>query len=61
VSGAHEVPFDVVRFAMLEPERRSLLLHAHELMEAITFGSIVVVLQDGHVLQIETSEKIRLR
>lgn len=51
----------VMRFAGLPPERRRLLLHIGELMSSIPFGTVVVVLQDGKVIQIETSEKIRLR
>jgi hypothetical protein len=52
---------EVMRFAALPPERRRLLLHMDGLMSSIPFGTVVVVLQDGHVIQIETSEKIRLR
>jgi hypothetical protein len=58
VSSASE---EVVRYAGLDPERRELLLHVHELLEEIAFGTVVIVLQDGKVIQIETSEKIRLR
>jgi hypothetical protein len=49
------------RFAGLPSERQRLLLHMDELMSSIPFGTVVVVLQDGKVIQIETSEKIRLR
>ena len=52
---------EVMRFAALPRERRRLLLHVGELMSSIPFGTVVVVLQDGKVIQIETSEKIRLR
>ncbi len=52
---------EVTRFAALPRERRRLLLHVGELMSSIPFGTVVVVLQDGKVIQIETSEKIRLR
>lgn len=52
---------EVMHFASLPPERRRLLLHIGELMSSIPFGTVVVVLQDGKVIQIETSEKIRLR
>ncbi len=51
----------VRHFSALAPERRRLLLHMDELMSSIPFGTVVVVLQDGKVIQIETSEKIRLR
>ena len=52
---------EVMRFAALPRERRRLLLHVGELMSSIPFGTVVVELQDGKVIQIETSEKIRLR
>jgi hypothetical protein len=35
-------------------------MHVHELLEEIAFGNVVIVMQDGKVVQIETSEKIRL-
>ena len=56
-----EIPEDVLRYAALDGERRSLLLHVNELLDEIAFGSVVMVLQDGAVIQVETSEKIRLR
>ena len=60
-SGGREVPEEVVRYAGLDPQRRELLLHVNELLEEIAYGTVVIVLQDGKVIQIETSEKIRLR
>jgi hypothetical protein len=59
--GPVESPSDVARYADLEPPRRALLLHVDELLDEIAFGTVVIVLQDGKVIQIETSEKIRLR
>ena len=56
-----DLPADVVTFAGLSDERKALLLHVHELLRSISYGTVVLVLQDGKVLQIETSEKIRLR
>jgi hypothetical protein len=56
-----ELPLDAIRFAALDSERRTLLLNIHELLEEISYGSVVIVLQDGRVIQMETSEKIRLR
>ena len=32
-----------------------------DLLGEIAYGTVVMVLQDGKVIQIETSEKIRLR
>jgi hypothetical protein len=59
--GPVEIPADVVRFAALDAERRALLMHVDELLDEIAYGTVVMVLQDGKVIQIETSEKIRLR
>jgi hypothetical protein len=56
-----EIPPDVVRYAALDAERRALLMHVDELLDEIAYGTVVMVLQDGKVIQIETSEKIRLR
>ena len=61
VDGPVEIPQDVLRFAALDPERRALLLHVDDLLREIAYGTVVMVLQDGKVIQIETSEKIRLR
>jgi hypothetical protein len=60
-SRGQELPVDVIRFSLLDSERRKLLLNVHELLEEISYGNVVIVLQDGRVIQIETSEKIRLR
>jgi len=54
------VPPDVLRLAALPEERRALLLQLNDLVDQIAFGTVVVVLHEGHVTQIETSEKIRL-
>lgn len=32
-----------------------------EFVETIQFGSIVLVIQDGHIVQIEKNEKVRLK
>ncbi|MEC1177850.1 YezD family protein [Metasolibacillus meyeri] len=32
-----------------------------EMLETIKFGTITLVIQDGHVVQIEKNEKIRLK
>lgn len=58
---AVQVPEEVLRFAGLVPEQRRLLMHVNELLGDIPFGTVVLVMQDGKVIQIETSEKIRLR
>jgi hypothetical protein len=56
-----DIPADVLRFAAMPAEQRQLLLHVHELMGGIAYGTVVLVLQDGTVIQVETSEKIRLK
>jgi hypothetical protein len=56
-----KIPADVLRFAALPEDKRTLLIHVSELLEEIAFGTVVIVQQDGKVIQIETSEKIRLR
>ena len=55
-----DIPIEVLRFAGLSPEERQLLLHVHDLLGRIAYGTVVLVLQDGKVIQVETSEKIRL-
>jgi hypothetical protein len=56
-----QLPADVLRFAALPEEHRRILLHVSDLLGEISFGNVVIVLQDGKVIQIETSEKVRLR
>jgi hypothetical protein len=56
-----QVPTEVLRFAALPPEQRRLLLHVHDLLEGIAYGTVVLVVQDRRVIQVETSEKIRLK
>jgi hypothetical protein len=60
-SSDREIPTEVLRFAGLSPEQRELLLHVHDLLGGIAYGTVVLVLQDGKVIQVETSEKIRLK
>ena len=58
--GSREIPLEVLSFATLPPERRELLLQVSDLLEQIAFGTVVIVMHDGQVTQIEASEKIRL-
>jgi hypothetical protein len=55
-----EVPEPVLRFADLSAEQQALLLKVHDLISSIPFGTIELVLHDGVVVQMETSEKFRL-
>ncbi len=51
----------VARFAELDGELQRLLLNVADLVTSIEFGTVQIVLQDGQVVQLQTSEKIRLR
>lgn len=55
-----DIPVEVLRFAMLPEERRTLLVQVNDLLEEIGYGTVVIVMHEGHVTQIEMSEKIRL-
>jgi hypothetical protein len=59
-TGLADIPVDVLGFAMLPEERRALLLQVNDLLEEIDYGTVVIVMHDGKVTQIEMSEKIRL-
>jgi hypothetical protein len=59
--GSREIPVEVLSFATLPPERRELLLQVNDLLQQIAYGTVVIVMHDGHVTQLEASEKIRLR
>lgn len=58
--GPDDIPAELHRYASIPKERRELLLHIDELLSSIAFGTVVIVVQDGVAIQIETSEKIRL-
>ncbi len=45
----------------LSEEERAVLLKVAEILERIQFGTVVLVVQDGKVVQIEMAEKFRLR
>jgi hypothetical protein len=48
-------------FDALSEEERAVLLKVVEVLRKINFGTILLVVQDGKVVQIEMAEKIRLR
>ena len=54
------MPGTVQRFAGLTEEDQTLLLKIHDLIGSIPFGTIELVMHQGGVVQIETSEKFRL-
>jgi hypothetical protein len=45
----------------LSDEERAVLLRVVEVLRKISFGTVLLVVQDGKVVQIETAEKFRLR
>ena len=45
----------------LSDEERRVLRHVLEVLRKINFGTVLIVVQDGKVVQIEMAEKIRLR
>jgi len=59
--GADErIPMDVLRFATLSADRRRFLLQVNDLLGQIEYGAVVIVMHEGRITQIETSEKMRL-
>jgi len=45
----------------LSAEEREVLAKVAEIVRKISFGTVVLVIQDGKVVQIEMAEKFRLR
>jgi hypothetical protein len=48
-------------FEALSDEERAVLLKVIEVLRKINFGTVLLVVQNGKVVQIEMAEKIRLR
>ena len=49
------------QLAALTQDEREVLLKVAEIVRKIQFGTVVLVIQDGKVVQIEMAEKFRLR
>jgi hypothetical protein len=49
------------QLAVLSPEEREVLAKVADIVQRIKFGTVVLVIQDGKVVQIEMAEKFRLR
>lgn len=49
------------RVSELTPDELDVIARVRESLRAIRFGTVLIVVQDGKVVQIETAEKIRLR
>jgi hypothetical protein len=45
----------------LSPEEREVLLKVVDILRRLQFGTVLLVVQDGKVVQIEMAEKFRLR
>jgi hypothetical protein len=50
----HDVP-------ALSQEERDVLLKVVEILRRLEFGTVLLIVQDGKVVQIEMAEKFRLR
>jgi hypothetical protein len=48
-------------WSSLSEEEQAVLLKVAEILKKIQFGTVVLVIQDGKVVQIEMAEKFRLR
>jgi hypothetical protein len=48
-------------FDSLTDDERELLLRVVDVLRRINFGTILLIVQDGKVVQIEMAEKFRLR
>ena len=51
----------ISKLASLTPEEREVLLKVAEILKRLQFGTVLLVVQDGKVVQIEMAEKFRLR
>ena len=49
------------QLAALTEDERAVLTKVAEIVRKIQFGTVVLVIQDGKVVQIEMAEKFRLR
>jgi len=58
MSGREEQPAE---FAPLSQEEQDVLLRVVEVLRKVKYGTVLLVVQDGKVVQIEMAEKIRLR
>ena len=54
-------PTSEQRLASLSDEERAVLAKVSEIVQKIQYGTVVLVIQDGKVVQIEMAEKFRLR
>ena len=57
----HGAMEDAEGFSPITAEEQEVLLRVVEQLRRLHFGTILLVVQDGKVVQIETAERIRLR
>jgi hypothetical protein len=60
MDGGEQRPADAALEA-LSDEERAVLAKVAEVLRKVKFGTVLLVVQDGKVIQIEMAEKIRLR
>jgi hypothetical protein len=48
-------------FAPLSKDEQEVILQVVKLLRKLSYGTVLLVVQDGKVVQIEMAEKIRLR
>ena len=51
----------IAALASLSADERQVLLKVSEILKRLQFGTVLLVVQDGKVVQIEMAEKFRLR
>jgi hypothetical protein len=59
--GADGAPSDDLESLNLTDEERVVLAQVGAILRRLSFGTVVLVVQDGKVVQIEMAEKFRLR
>jgi hypothetical protein len=59
--GADRAPADDLESLHLTDEERAVLAKVGAILRRLSFGTVVLVVQDGKVVQIEMAEKFRLR
>jgi len=58
---AKEIPRARDELEALDDEQREVLIKVAEVLRRIEFGTVLIVVQDSKVVQIEMAEKFRLR
>jgi hypothetical protein len=59
--GTESQPDAAALLAALSDEERAVLAKVSEIVRKIQYGTVVLVIQDSKVVQIEMAEKFRLR